>query len=343
MKRFLAILGAVVMILVAVLIRGAMDDDSPFDRSGGKDRPSAAKPKLLCATELTDVCKAIEDAGIATVSVADSGTTIDLLAKERTANFDLWLTAGPWDQILADNLSFSKKSPSTPLLGTPGPIVARSPVIAVTLEQSATQRATAACPDGIALSCASSDPTLKVGVASPRRGDGLAVLSQAVANRMAAVAKSESRPYSGFDTNDLQSDDLRSWIPDLADTSTKARLGKNTPLYVALTKKAVFQLVGALEAEASDLLGDRQGPKVTYPQPIVTADVRLIPRNEVEIHEVFDDDEVALIKRTLAAEGWRVDGAKPPGVANAPDLPDGDGLADPGVLSVLRQTWGKGG
>ncbi|MEZ5309166.1 MAG: hypothetical protein R2735_00950 [Microthrixaceae bacterium] len=172
MKRFLAILGAVVMILVAVLIRGAMDDDSPFDRSGGKDRPSAAKPKLLCATELTDVCKAIEDAGIATVSVADSGTTIDLLAKERTANFDLWLTAGPWDQILADNLSFSKKSPSTPLLGTPGPIVARSPVIAVTLEQSATQRATAACPDGIALSCASSDPTLKVGVASPRRGDG---------------------------------------------------------------------------------------------------------------------------------------------------------------------------
>ena len=105
----------------------------------------------------------------------------------------------------------------------------------------------------------------------------------------------------------------------------------------------------ALEANTVASANRLEHAKVTYPKPVMTADVHLIPRapatssdpRKGQVREV-PADTVNRIKELLAKSGWRVDGRVPAGVSG-PALPNSDGLPEPGVLQVLRESWGKDG
>jgi len=87
-KRTLAIAGAVLMIVVAIIIRSAIDSDS----SSSTDSSTGT---IACITELADACNALT--GV-TVRVEDASVTAKAIAKG-TANIDAWVTLDPWPEI----------------------------------------------------------------------------------------------------------------------------------------------------------------------------------------------------------------------------------------------------
>lgn len=342
MKRALAVMGAVVMILVAVLIRSVINDNSNGSKNGGN---SADGPvRILCSTELKEICSSLTEENLASVDVADPGATVDTLTAGTSADFDAWLTVGPWDRVFEDNLDFARPSPGEPKISNPfgsdGQILARSPVVFVSINTPATDKVAAVCGAEPAVSCASTDPSLSIGIPSTRRGDGLVGLAQATAGRLGKA---------DFDANDLDDPDLSSWIALLANKSRSAKLGTSNALTVAVTRTGQFQAVVAIEADTVTSANRLDLAKVTYPKPLMTADVHLIPRaparssdsSEGKVREI-PEDMVNRIKELLAESGWRVDGKVPAGTSG-PALPSGDGLPEPGVLQVLRKSWGKGG
>ena len=86
MKRTLAIAGAVLMIVVAIVIRSAIDSDE------GTSTTDPASGTIACVTELADACNALT--GV-TVRVEDASVTAKAIAKG-TANVDAWVTLDPW-------------------------------------------------------------------------------------------------------------------------------------------------------------------------------------------------------------------------------------------------------
>src|SRR3712207_5937127 len=101
MRRVVAVLGAVLMVVVAVLVRGVLDDDegagSGATGGGGED----GEVTLLCLDELGDVCRALEDDGaIDDFDAEPAGTTIDRLAAQGAElEADAWLTLLPFPEI----------------------------------------------------------------------------------------------------------------------------------------------------------------------------------------------------------------------------------------------------
>ncbi|HYD09123.1 MAG TPA: hypothetical protein VEA78_03390 [Acidimicrobiales bacterium] len=89
MSRVLAVLGALAMIVVAVVVRGAIDDDGDATDGRGRD----PEGQVVCATELREVCPP-------GASIEDAATTADRLL---TADgVDAWLTFEPWPAIVDD-------------------------------------------------------------------------------------------------------------------------------------------------------------------------------------------------------------------------------------------------
>lgn len=342
MKRVLAVMGAVVMILIAVLIRSVIDNDN--SSGGSKNSGIGGGPvKILCSTELKEICSSLAEDGGVSITVTDPGATVDALTAGTAADFDAWLTVGPWERVLEDNLVYARPSSGEterrdPL--GPGQILAKSPVVFVSVNDKATERVAAACGADPAVSCASSDTSLSIGIPSTRRGDGLVGLAQATAGRLGKA---------DFDANDLADSDLSSWIATLANKSRSAKIGTSNALTIAVTKAGQFQAVVALEANTVASANRLGSAKVTYPKPVMTADVHLIARasamssdpSKGQVREV-PADTVNRIKELLAKSGWRVDGRVPAGVSG-PALPNSDGLPEPGVLQVLRESWGKDG
>ena len=126
MKRLGAILVAVAMVGAAWWVRTSfIDDDSGGGNAGGE------RLDLLCGSELADVCErlAAEDESL-NVTIADDGDTADRLSTKRgTADFDAWLSAGPWPAIVADNRAAAGLR-TDPLGGT-SHVLGRSPVTLV--------------------------------------------------------------------------------------------------------------------------------------------------------------------------------------------------------------------
>src|SRR4051812_20961854 len=97
LKRLAALLGAVALVVAAVLIRNALDDNSS---ASANDRP--AQPgsyTLVCSTEFADVCAGLPDTYAVTVEAA--GVTLDRLASAEPADLpDGWLTLDPFPAML---------------------------------------------------------------------------------------------------------------------------------------------------------------------------------------------------------------------------------------------------
>lgn len=111
-KRVGAIVLAAGLVVGAVFLRRAIDDNSSGDGNGSS---SNGAYQLICSTEFTEVCSRLPDSYAVTIEPA--GVTLDRLAKSEAADLpDAWLTLDPFPGMLdetrtrASNLSAAVKS-----------------------------------------------------------------------------------------------------------------------------------------------------------------------------------------------------------------------------------------
>ena len=331
MKRLVAVVVAIGMIVGAWVLRDRLDGEG--GDSGGGDRSDDVELlRLRCATELEAACRALsEELDDVELSVEDPGTTADALVELPEGDepgFDVWLAAGPWAAITADNRGFANVDGR--VLGEPSRVLARSPAVIVTRTGRAEQL-TEACEGTVGWACIGRQPTsLRVGLPSPERGDGLVVLAGAVASELGTT---------DYSATDFDTPGFSGWFDRLTELSADTPLGRQSPLARSLAAAGTFGVVGALEAQSVDLLRSREGYVTIYPEPMTTADITLIPRVGLDAADLVDRLGADRLAEVLAAAGWRQDGTAPAGATDAPALPEGDQLPGPGVLQQLRELW----
>ncbi len=327
MKRLLAVVVAVVMIVGAVLLRDRIDGD---DGGGGSGR-SGDRIRLVCDSTIADVCSRLADANDdLDVVVRESGATTDELASDGAElDADAWLTTSAWPDVVADNRRFEELDGE--VLGAPSEVLARSPVMIATRAEGRADLE-AACGGAITWRCVGEQVPAgqRVGLSAPESAAGLTVLAAATDSWFGG---------DDYSTVDFEDPAFGLWFDDLTGASSSTRFGRQSPLERAVSRVGEFSTVGALESETSRLLTPNRGYVPIYAEPMVTADVVLVPRDGLDAPALVDDIGADELRDALAARGWRIDGRAPSGAQGPPALPDGSNLPDPGVLQSLRDRW----
>lgn len=341
MKRLLAVLAAVGMVAGAVVVRGLLDGDGAGGGGRGGGASGGDGLVLVCSSTLASACDELAGDPAVEVRIEDDGDTAARLAGADVDGAGAWLTVAPWPEIVADE---RERAGEGPVLGAPSGTLARSPV-ALVARRDRVDAAAAACggpPTWACLGAAAGGPwtdlggeptwgSVKPGLPSPDRADGLVVLAQAVASRVGRT---------DFATNDLDDDpDVAAWFDRLVGAAKDARYSSRPPLRDFLTVAGSYSVVGALEAAAGPTVrraANGQDLAVIYPEPVVTADVVLVPVAGRDAADALDRVGRERLLDALRGAGWRIQGR--PGTGG-PDLPDTAGLPAPGVLAALRDRW----
>ena len=158
--------GAVAMIVGALVVRGRLDDENV---------DAGQVYRLVCAADLDRVCADLDDAfpGRVDVTVEGAGATADRLRRlDGDPELDGWLVADPWP-ALVDEARRAGSLP--PLFATEAAPLARSPLVIVAWKDRAAalaRRVPAARWGGSAWAMPPADPSAKVGHADAAR-DGI--------------------------------------------------------------------------------------------------------------------------------------------------------------------------
>ena len=324
MRRVLAVLGAVLMVAVALLVRSVIDSGDDGGSGGGDD----ATPQLLCAEELARVCQTLADDGLADVTIEPVGTTVDRLGEvDADLEADAWLTLDPFPQQVNERRQFATGNPlfTDPLdtgFSTGLALVAQD-------DRGAALEADCAAVGWACVGDAAGEPwadhggettwgPVKPGYDAPdTSATGLLVIAQAMADHL---------EDPGFASQDI---DAR-WLGDLED-AVPTRTAGSSLLKLAQQGGAAFGAVGALEADAEAVSETAQGEDLSifYPDPMFRASAVLAPGRggDEDLLDALDDlvtsDELA---EALRDAGWTTDG-------------DGEPLPSAGVLDALRSAW----
>lgn len=328
MRRVLAVLGAVLMVAVALLVRSALDGgDDGEDGGGGGNRVL----NLLCAEELADACEVLEDEGRAEVQIEAVGETVDRLGVvDADLEVDAWLTLDPFPQQVDDRRLFAT---GNALFADPIPTDVSSALALVAQDDRGVALEADCAEVGWAcLGDAAGEPwadhggeaawgPVKPGHDAPdTSATGLLVLAQAMADHL------DDPGFAGQDIDDR-------WLGDLED-AVPTRTAGSSLLRLAQQGGAAFGAVGALGAEAETVAGTAQGEDLTifYPAPMFQASVVVAPgrgADEDLLDDLADlaDGDNEFVDALLAA-GWsdRTDGPAEP-------------LPSAGVLDALRSAW----
>ncbi len=350
MRRLLAVFGAIGLVAIAVVVRATIDGD---DHGGGdgSGRPTSTLT-IVCISELGPVCAALDaDDPKISVRIESAQTTLDALVSSgfdpAAASLDLWLTVDPYPAQVAEQRFRALLEPST---GEPSPVLARSPMALVGWNDRLAPL-TSACGGSVTWRCLgdhASDPwssiggqelwgVVRPGQANPSRtATGLLTLSQATASWFGTA---------DFASNDFRDPAFQAWFTKLERGVPSYPTPPRTPLDDMLSLgPSTFDVAGSPEAIAAPAV-DRSRYNgdlaLLYPDPMVTADVVLVPvagsRHADEVDTVAPS---RALRTALLDAGWRVPDAALPALAD-PDvvLPDSNGLPRAGVVEALRALW----
>jgi hypothetical protein len=350
-RRLGAAVIAVLMVVLALWIRGRIDDD---DGGGGSGDGSALR--VRCALELEAACGELADQGVDT-TVDDAGTTAAALvaipnAQREDVGFDAWLVTAPWPEIV--DVQRAENGLEPVFRATTGP-VARSPlVLAVRTDRNDVLEGTPECGGTVSWRCVgelAGRPWDTIGgqqswrSVRPAHGDptrsatGLAVLSQAT---------SEFLDNEGYSRNDLElNSDYADWLAGLERAVPPSAFTSRSPFLemVQQLPTATYDVVGTTEAEAGPALADaaparRRQVTLLYPDPVISTDVVLATVTGADAGAVADLADSDDLRDDLAETGWRVAGRpRADGVRATPVLRPVSGLPDAGVLVALQDTW----
>lgn len=333
--RLLALAGAVVLVLGAVVVRGRLDSDDGDTSTRGPD-----DLVVVCPPDLADLCELTlgEDYQI---RIEEPVATRDALIEAPTADGiegDLWLVPATW----AEAVSAQRERDRVPVLtGQATSPVARSPVLLAVSDERAAALEQGPCGGMLTWTClgdATGRPwdtvggdatwgTVKAGLADPASALGLAVLGAATAGYVGTF---------DYATNEI-SGELMSWLDAFA-----AYPAAPNAVDVMLTEGAGrYFAVGALEVTARKAAG-RPGFRVVVPDDVITADLVVVPigRNAQDRDGADDLAGRATLLDALAEAGWRVEGRDlAAGIDPALTLPRGDNLPSGDVLRPLLSAW----
>jgi hypothetical protein len=346
-QRVSAALVAVLMVVVAVWIRGLIDEDG--DGDGGTVR-------LLCTTELEAACAELAEHTDTAVTVEPAGTTAQslvALSDEQRPDFDAWLAPGPWSQMVDVQ---RRVNGLRPVFETPSAPIGRSPlVLVVRADRAPVLEATPACNATVDWRCVGAvagQPWTDLpggqeawGTVKPAHGDPA---TSATALLVLSQATSEFLGTADYSRADLENnDEYLDWLSGIERSIPKLPPTAASPFAEMLQQlpTATYDIVGTTEAEAGPGIADaardrRRALTLLYPEPVVTADVVLavVAGSSDKVGDLAGDADLAA---ALARTGWRVPGQpNARGVRDTPALPRASGLPpDPGSLVALQETW----
>jgi hypothetical protein len=326
--RLLAFAAAIAMVVGALAVRNRMDDDE-ITRSTGL--------RLLCAPELEAACFALAADPDSTISVIieDAGMTVDRLTQVDDAEFDGWLTPGPFPQLVRET---RKAAGQPPLLETVSGTLARSPVVVAMWKERAAALAPRCAEKAIEWKCLGEAAgrrwqdvggqetwgTVKTTLPDPSStASGLVTLA-------AATATFFSQPDVGL-LDIEENDSYGVWLNNLRG----ANVGVDVQRMLAAGGPSIADAAAGLEVAVKPIV-DRAAAAsavtVIYPSPVATADVFLgtvKSDRSTLLAEVIGGD---VGREALRAAGWRIGSA---------GLPPTSYLPTPGLLAALRSRWAQ--
>ncbi len=325
MRRVGALLGAVAMVVAALVLRGALGgggDGSPVD-ADGSDAVDGDRAGLVCAADLAEVCRA---AGLDVVATPRAGTTADRLLEAGLAD-DLggraWITTRAWaDLVVAerDRLGLD------PLFSVSAPL-GRDAVRTLVWADRAAALRDRGCTDVDARCLAEAS-----GVALPS-GDRVVLRGPDVDTALGLpVAASQVAALTG--RRDVASNDFDATFRDLAARLAAAQDGD--PLTRMRTRgpgdTTAAATVGTRATQTASSFGTLEVTDVDLVWQVEV--VALVPAGADLPGGVADD-----LGAALAEAGWTVPGFPPPD----DDLLEPPADAPPGgVLAAIRTVWNEG-
>ena len=313
MRRVLAILVAVALIGGAYAYRTRGDGDGGIRRNG---RTTDGPLTLVCTTELAEVCQAIADANDRVeIRVEPAWATFDRQNDVAAVDFDVWLAAGPWPQMLNQRL---ERTQQEPIFGETVDIASAPLVTAVYLDDLA-RLPCAADVTWRCLGAAAVDGTLRLGSPNPDTdAAGIAVVAAATGGAL------DDSEYARNDLGGAEEAFVTAFGRQLAtNASTALQTMLATPALLDARADASPLVTPVVAAAAS-----RDRVRVVTPKPtatlVVTAGAVDGGRGE-DLLEILGSSDAT---SALEAAGWQV--GSPPDSEN-------DGLPSPGVLEALRE------
>jgi hypothetical protein len=307
-KRALAVLAAVGMVVLAVVVRDAMDDDASGD--GGGD----GELVVLCSIDLEEACSHLADS-VEVLTVDAATTAAELAEGTLDEEIDAWVTSTAWLEVV------ESRAPES--IGD-ARAIATSPTVMATAPGRY---------DAIADLCAGDDiwqclggsagadwadlgdgshpewRELKVGLTHPDLAQGLPVLASAAAGYFGTT---------DFAVNDPAFSDFEAWLANLAAPSAS---GDPNPALTLATRPGTYSAAGAVGAVVDALAG--RGVDSIEPEVPVAATIAVVELARGDGMPDTDD-----LRDALVDDGW----------ARA----DEDDLAPtlkPGVMAALHTLW----
>lgn len=325
--RLLAFAAAVAMVVGALIVRNRMDTD---------EVTRSTNLELLCASELEEVCLALEDDPDSSITavIQSVGTTVDQLVAADRAEFDGWLTPGPFPQIVRETRKAAQKPVLIDNVSRP---LARSRLALVMWKERAAALAGRCADRAVELKClgeAAGRPWKDVG-GSEAWGFVKTALPDPgrTAAGLVALGAGTSTYFGQPDVGRLEideNDNYGVWFENLVQANVAIDLsgmlagGPSRVDAVAGLEAAVRPVVGA--AANADAVS------VIYPSPVATADVYL---------GTIDSDQGARLTELLTGELGRTALSDAGWTLGDAGLPPVSYLPTPGLLSVLRDRWAQ--
>lgn len=195
LARLLAVLAAVVLVVGAFVLRGAIgDDDSSPSADPGGPRRDGQTFRVLCDDDLGAACDVLAAETPDDVEMVTAGEALALLSGEE-GDYDAWITLDPWPEMLAQTGEAGRAVAVT------DPVPLASSPLALLVDVYATDCNSAP----VTWACVAEPADPPMGIADPRTATGALTVA-------AAVAGLEG--LTDFGTNTI-TDEVRTEVADL--------------------------------------------------------------------------------------------------------------------------------
>ncbi|MGQ0434972.1 MAG: hypothetical protein ACT452_21500 [Microthrixaceae bacterium] len=306
-QRVLAVLGAVGIVLLAVVVRSVIDD------RGGSESRSEGNGDLVvaCASELAAACQQLE--GV-TVVDEQAAVTAERIVDGSTAigDVDAWVTTSAWIEVVDARAPGEVESQ----------VAVASSLVVIATDAARADAVHGLCADAPAWRCLGDHAGAEWGAlpgGDPRWGalkTGLPDADSAVGLPVLASVATGFFDSDTFATNDFDLSGLAGWLGRLAAPSGR---GERDPVATLVTTRGKYTAVGDLQRATGE-----RSVGLLAPRPEVRATVVLAG--------LAGGDEVpglGRLREALVADGWEpADGATPPSP-----------ILKPGVMAALHTLW----
>jgi hypothetical protein len=304
-KRLVAVLVAVGMVVAAVVIRDAIDDES--GGGGGSD----GELVVICASDMLPACDGLE--GVEVIYQA-AATTARFIAEgsPQVDGVDGWVTTSAWLEVV------EARAPG--VLPDAGALLATSPAV-VAVEPARRAAVQALCEGTDLWRCLgdhAGEPWAELGSGGqPGWGPLRTGLPDANTSSGLPVIASVAAGFFGstdYARNDFELEDFGTWLGRLAEPSGD---GHPDPIHILATVQGQYTAVGDRAASVYE-----RDVEVLQPEPSVEISAVVVPLGGDDL------PGLAPLRAGLEEWGWiPADGALP-----GPTL-------KPGVMAALHTLW----